>query len=89
MRDQRIVFTALRCRNYDSTVEFYRDVLGVPLEEEDHPPEGVHNEYSWHDPYFHFAIFRARPDEEPTRAELSFSSDDVREVHAKAVAASI
>jgi predicted enzyme related to lactoylglutathione lyase len=89
MSEERIVFAGLRCRNYDGAVRFYRDVLGVPLREEDHPPEGLHSEHSWHNPYFHFAIFRAAAGDEPTRAELSFSTRDVLAVHARAVAAGI
>ena len=87
MNQNRIVFMALRCRNYVDTVRFYRDVVGVPLEEEDHSEEGPHNEHSWHDPYFHFAIFPASADNEPTRSELAFGVEDVQEVHARAVAA--
>ena len=86
MQDDRIVFLALRALNYEATARFYRDVLGVPVEEEDHSDEGPHNEYSWHNPYFHFAIFPASEDEEATRTELAFSVKDVREVHRKAVA---
>ena len=47
MQDERIVFLALRARNYEDTARFYSDVLGVPVEEEDHSDEGPHNEYSW------------------------------------------
>ena len=86
MQDLRIVFLALRARNYEDTARFYREVLKVPLEEEDHSDEGPHNEYSWHNPYFHFAIFAASEDEEATRTELAFSVGDVREVHRRAVA---
>ena len=89
MEVERIVFTALRTVNYDSTVPFYRDIIGVPLEEKDHGDEGSHNELSWHGPYFHFAIFRAQDDEERTGAELSFNSKNVRAVHARAIAAGI
>ena len=86
MQDGRIVFLALRARNYEDTARFYRDVLGVPVEEEDHSDEGPHNEYSWHNPYFHFAIFPASEDEEATRTELAFSVKDFQEVHRRAVA---
>ena len=87
MQEERLVFAGLRTRNYDRMVWFYRDIIGVPLEEDDHPPEGVHSEYSWHNSYLHFAIFKCAPDREPTRAELSFSTNDVEAVHARAVAA--
>ena len=89
MHEERLVSTALRTRNYDRMVWFYREIVGVPLHEEDHPPEGVHSEYSWHNPYFHFAIFKCAPDQEPTRAELSFSTNDLGALHAKAVAAGV
>ena len=86
MQDERIIFLALRARNYEATTRFYRDVLGVPFEQEDHSDEGPHNEYSWHNPYFHFAIFPAGEDEEATRTELAFGVNDVRGIHRKAVA---
>ena len=89
MPDGRIVFLALRARNYKDTVRFYQDVLGVPLEEEKHGDEGPHNEYSWHNPYFHFAIFPAGADDDPTRSELAFGVEDFPEVHAKAVVAGV
>ena len=89
MVDERIVFTALHARNYENTVGFYRDILGIPLEEEDHGEEGPHFEYSWHDPYFHFAIFPLKAGEEPTRVELSFNNENVTKVHSRAVAAGI
>ena len=47
MQDERIVFLALRARHYEDTARFYSDVLGVPVEEEDHSDEGPHNEYFW------------------------------------------
>ena len=89
MREERLVFTALRTCNYDRMVWFYRDIIGVPLREKDHPPEGVHSEYSWRNSYFHFAIFKCGPDQEPTRAEFSFSTNDLGAIHAKAVAAGV
>ena len=89
MREDRLVSTALRTRNYDRMVWFYRDIIGVPLLEEDHPPEGVHSEYSWHNSYLHFAIFKCAADQQPTRTELSFSTNDVEAVHARAVAAGV
>ena len=89
MQEERLVFMALRSRNYDEMVRFYRDIIGVPLLEEDHPPEGVHSEYSWHNPYFHFAIFKCAEDREPTRVELSFSTNDIEALHARAVAAGV
>ena len=89
MVDERIVFTALHARDYEDTVSFYRDILGVPLEEEDHGDEGPHFEYSWHEPYFHFAIFPLKPNEEPTHVELSFNNSNVADVHSRAVSAGI
>jgi predicted enzyme related to lactoylglutathione lyase len=89
MQDERIIFLALRARNYEDTARFYKDVLGVPVEEEDHSDEVHHYEYSWHNPYFHFAIFPASEDEEATRTELAFSVKDVQEVHRRAVAAGV
>jgi predicted enzyme related to lactoylglutathione lyase len=87
MEEERVVFMALRTLNYESVVRFYRDLVGVPLEAEDHGDEGPYSEHSWHEPYFHFAIFPIEPGEEPTRIELSFNSKNVRDFHARAVAA--
>lgn len=88
-QDGRIVFLSLRARNYDNTVRFYRDVVGIQLEVTAHSDEGPHAEYSWHNPYFHFAVVPAGSQEEPTRTEIALNIRDVQSVHAKAVAAGI
>lgn len=72
-QDGRIVFLSLRARNYDNTVRFYRDVVGIHLEVTAHSDEGPHAEYSWHNPYFHFAVVPAGSQEEPTRTEIALN----------------
>ena len=90
MQQGRPMFMALRVRDYQRVVEFYRDIIGVPLREEDHGGgDGNHAECSWSDPYFHFAIFPAATDEQPTKVGLSLGVKDVDAVHARAVAAGI
>ena len=80
MSEIRPCFVALRVRDLEASARFYRDALGVPL----HPDEeGTHHEYSWHEPYFHFALFPAEP-EEPG---LGFAVDDIDAAHERAVAA--
>ena len=88
MQEERLVFTALRTRNYDRMIWFYWNIIGISLREKDHPPEGFHSEHSWHNSYLHFAIFKCAPDQEPTRTELSFNTN-VEAVREEAVAAGV
>ena len=80
MSEIRPCFVALRVRDPEASVRFYRDALGVPLHADE---EGTHHEYSWQEPYFHFALFPAEP-EEPG---LGFAVDDIDAAHERAVAA--
>jgi catechol 2,3-dioxygenase-like lactoylglutathione lyase family enzyme len=75
---------ALRVKDFDASLTFYRDVLGVPLEVDSH---NRHAEHSFHDPYFHFAIFPAAPGAESMHAHVAFGVASCREVFDRAVAA--
>jgi len=45
----RLVFVALRVRDLEASVRFYRDAIGVPLREAGGVDEETHREYSWTD----------------------------------------
>lgn len=81
---QGVLMVAFRVRDFEASLHFYRDVLGVPLEVDS---KKRHAEYSFHDPYFHFAIFPALPGEESVRAHIAFQAPSCRDLFAQAVAA--
>jgi predicted RNase H-like nuclease/predicted enzyme related to lactoylglutathione lyase len=84
--EPRLAFVALRVRDLEQSVRFYRDALAVPLEmsRADIPGEPVHAEVSWGAGAYHFALF---PGEPGSGIELSFYVDDVEAAHRRAVAA--
>jgi predicted RNase H-like nuclease/predicted enzyme related to lactoylglutathione lyase len=85
--ETRLVFVALRVRDLEQSVRFYRDALAVPLElsRADIPGEPVHAEVSWREgAYLHFALFPGGP---ANGIELSFYVDDLEVAHRRAVAA--
>jgi len=61
-------------------VRFYRDGIGIALKANEDPP---HNEISWHDPYFHFALF---PKGVPPEGGLGLFVDDLDVIHERMVA---
>jgi predicted enzyme related to lactoylglutathione lyase len=84
----RLVFVALRVRDLEASVRFYRDAIGIPLREAGGIDEETHREYSWTDgSYLHVALFRATLEVKTHRVELAFYVDDVDAAHARAVAA--
>lgn len=84
----RLVFIALRVRDLEASVRFYRDAIGIPLREAGGVDEETHREYSWTDgAYLHFALFPATAEGQTRRAEIAFYVDDVDAAHARAVAA--
>ena len=76
----------LYVRDFDASLRFYRDVLGIPLKVDAHG-DYHHAEYSFRDPYFHFAIFPAEPAGELAVTHVSFLVDDCRRSFDAAVAA--
>jgi hypothetical protein len=71
------------------SVEFYRDLLEVPLQPGSNNPQddpwigGEHAEISWHDgSYLHFALFPIRPPRPTTSgAEIGLFVSDTARIH--------
>lgn len=95
MANQRLTFVALSVSKLEQSLHFYRNVLGVPLEDESHDEEkndpwygGEHAAYSWTDgAYIHFAIYPSREPERPvaTAAQVGFHVSNFDEVHGRVV----
>jgi predicted RNase H-like nuclease/predicted enzyme related to lactoylglutathione lyase len=86
MSNTRLVFVALRVRDFAASAWFYREAFGVPFES-GQPPQ-PHAEVSWKGDggYLHLALFP--PDPRVTEnAQIGFFVDDVEAAHARAVAA--
>lgn len=77
----RLCFVSIKAKDIDASARFYREVLGVPLHR---GLENPHHEFSWRNPYFHFAIFPKNTMKQPV---LTFAVDDVEAAHRKAVTA--
>ncbi len=76
----RPCFVSIRVKDIDISARFYREAIGVPLHQGQEYP---HHEYSWIEPYFHFAIFP----ENARQPTLSFAVDDLDSAHTQAVSA--
>jgi predicted enzyme related to lactoylglutathione lyase len=50
----RLSFVGVRVAELGPAESFYRHAVGVPLRSD---RRGTHQEFSWHDPYLHFALF--------------------------------
>ena len=95
MESQRLTFVALSVSDLQRSVTFYRDVLGLPLQDETHDAEkddpwygGDHAAYSWTDGAFiHFAIYPSREPQRPvtTAAQIGFHLSDFDCVHVQVV----
>ena len=69
---QGVQMVGLFTDHFDDAVRFYRDGLGVPLEVDSHG-DYHHADCSFHDPYFHFAIFpnEGAPGTKPTHVAFA------------------
>ncbi len=80
----------------ERSVRFYREVLGIPLQDAAHDSEkrdpwygGEHAAYSWTDGAFiHFALYSAHEPERPvaTAAQIGFHVPDFDSVHQQVLA---
>jgi predicted enzyme related to lactoylglutathione lyase len=94
--EARLAFVALMTSDVEAAARFYRDVVGVPLEEayteapEAPDPDwlgGAHREYSWREgAYLHFALFPTAAGEPPSSARIGFFVEDVDAVRERALA---
>src|SRR4030095_11027146 len=94
---QRLTFVALSVSNLGGSLRFYRDVLGLSLQEESHESDlqdpwygGKHAAYSWTDGAFiHFALYPSHPPHRPvsTGAQIVFHVSDFDAVHIRIVRA--
>jgi lactoylglutathione lyase len=95
MTSQRLTFVALSVSDLQRSVQFYRDVLGLPLKDESHDAEandpwygGEHAAYSWTDgAYLHFAIYPHREPQRPVTSgvQVGFHRSDFDQVHENVV----
>ena len=95
MADRRLTFVALSVSDLQRSVQFYRGVLGVPLNEATHDSEkqdpwygGKHAAYSWTDGEFlHFALYPMHEPERPvaTAAQIGFQVGNLDSVHQRVV----
>ncbi len=92
MTTGRLSLVILEVKNLETSLCFYRDALGVPLEgDKDHGGNdrwisGAHAAISWHDGAFlHFALYQSKG--VVTRgAQVGFPTDDLEAAHERAVA---
>lgn len=77
--EPRPCFAAFHVDDMQASVRFYRDGIGIALEANENPP---HNEISWHDPYFHFALF---PKDAPPESALGLFVEDLDAAHERLV----
>jgi len=99
MSTQRLTFAALSVSSLADSANFYRVLLGVPLNDAAHDEElddpwygGPHAACSWTDGAFlHFALYPAREPQRPvtTGAQIGFHVADFDAVHQRAVQAGV
>ena len=90
----RIIALILEVADVERSLSFYRDLLGIPLRHDlDHGGgdrwiSGEHAALSWHDSFFHFALYRSKG--VVTRdVQLGFPVGDLDAMHAALVAAGV
>ena len=85
----RVILMILHVSDLERSVQFYRDLLEIPLQPGLNDPQddpwfgGQHAEISWRDgAYLHFALFPARPPHGATSgAELGLLVADAAQLH--------
>jgi predicted enzyme related to lactoylglutathione lyase len=94
MQVGRIIALILEVEDVERALQFYRDLLGVPLRRDlDHGGNdrwisGDHAATSWHDSFFHFALYKSKG--VVTRnVQLGFPVGDLDKVHARLKAAGV
>ncbi len=94
----RLALVIVHVSDLEKSVQFYRDLVGIPLEPGFNDPEddpwygGHHAEISWREgAYLHFALFPAhRSDHGVTSgAEIGLFVDNLLEIHERLVGAGI
>ena len=70
-----IQMVGLFANDFDVSVRFYREGLGVPLEVDAHG-DYHHADMSYHNPYFHFAIFPNEGARDSKPAHVTFVVND-------------
>ena len=95
----RLTFVALRVSDLDLSVDFYRDIISIPLRDESHDTElndpwygGAHAAYSWTDGAFmHFALYPLRLPDRPvsTGTQIGFHLENFEEIHQAIVKAGV
>ena len=93
MADRRLTFVALSVSDLAASARFYRDILGIPLEDATHDADkkdpwygGEHAAFSWTDGAFiHFALYPHFEPERPvaTAAQIGFQVVDFDSVHGR------
>jgi lactoylglutathione lyase len=96
MSQDRLTTVVLNVSNLMRSLEFYRDVVGIPLHEASHDAElndpwygGDHAAYSWTDGSFmHFAIYPQREPNRPvtTAAQIGFQVSDFESAYVRVMA---
>ena len=90
----RVILLVLEVSDIERSLAFYRDLLGIPLKRElDHGGtdrwiSGEHAALSWHDSFFHFALYKSKG--AVTRdVQLGFPVGDLDGMHRVLVAAKV
>ena len=87
----RIILLVLEVEDIERSVRFYRDLLGVPLRRDighggsDRWISGDHAADSWHDSFFHFALYQHK-DSVTRNVQIGFPVGNLGEAHARLVA---
>ena len=99
MTDRRLTFVALSVSDLQQSVHFYRDILGIPLNDATHDSEKhdpwygrQHAAYSWTDGAFiHFALYPKHEPQRPvaTAAQIGFHVSDFDSVHENVLASNV